>query len=127
MGSGNSWEKRAYVHFDTGHEEAKAHLDTGCTFVIESATLRVHVSSNSRDFDGAFTSSCELRHILACGTYCCFLCTDLTIWKTKTPPGPWNADQLTGKNALSLERPLGTLKGLKPNKFYTIDVTVCVQ
>ena len=63
MVSGNSWEKRAYVHFDIGHEEAKAHLDTGCAFVIESATLRVHVSANSRDFDGAFTSSCEKKYL----------------------------------------------------------------
>ena len=67
---GKSWEKRAYVHFDIGHEEAKAHLDAGCTFVLESAVLRVHVSANSRDFDGAFTSSCELTNILQFGSHC---------------------------------------------------------
>ena len=57
--SGTSWEKRAYIHFEIGHPEAKAHLDAGCNFVIESATLTVHVSTNSRDFDGACTRSYE--------------------------------------------------------------------
>ena len=50
--SGKSWAKNAYVNFDIVHSAAKAHLDSGCTYLIQSATLNVHIAKDSKALSG---------------------------------------------------------------------------
>ena len=52
VASGKSWAKNAYVNFDIVHSAAKAHLDSGCTYLIQSATLNVHIAKDSKALSG---------------------------------------------------------------------------
>ena len=49
---GKGWAKNGYVNFDIVHSAAKAHLDAGCTYLFQSATLNVHVAKDTKTMSG---------------------------------------------------------------------------
>ena len=51
-GPGKGWAKNGYVHFDVVHAVAKAHFDAGCTYLIQSAKLHLHVAKESKALRG---------------------------------------------------------------------------